>query len=77
MNYQILDETEFEDFDAALRDHGQRREYFELSEQVTGWETGVATVRNKKSGAERSYPIGNGTMFPADFVMELEQGAFV
>jgi hypothetical protein len=65
--YSILDNTEFEDFDAAIRDHGQQPADFELMESVTGLEKGVATVRSKKSGVERSYPIGNGTIFPADF----------
>ncbi len=77
MKYQILDETEFEDFDAAIRDHGQQPEDFELTERITRLEKGVAMVRSKKSGVERSYPIGNGTIFPADFAVELGQGVFV
>ena len=76
MKYQILDETEFVDFDGAIRDHGQQPEDFELTENVTGLEKGAATVRSKKSGVERSYPIGNGTIFPADFAVELGQGLF-
>ena len=77
MKYSILDESEFDDFYAAIRDHGQQPEDFELTERVTGLEKGVATVRRKKSGVERSYPIGNGTIFPADFAGELGQGLFV
>lgn len=77
MKYSILDETEFDDFDAAIRDHGQQRGNFELTESVTNWGKGVATVRSKKSGVERSYPIGNGTIFPADFAAELEKGVFM
>jgi hypothetical protein len=77
IKYQILDETEFDDFDAAIGDYGQQSEDFELTESVTALEKGVATVRSKKSGIERSYPIGNGTIFPADFALELGQGAFM
>ena len=77
MKYSILDKAEFDDFAAAIHDHGQHRGDFELTESVTGWEKGVATVRSKKSGVERSYPIGNGTIFPADFAAELEQGFFM
>jgi hypothetical protein len=77
MEYRILDKTEFEDFDAAVRNHGQKRENFELTEIITGLEKGVAMVRNKTSGVERCYSIGNGTIFPADFEMELEQGVFM
>jgi len=77
VNYQILDQTDLEDFDAAICDHGQQREDFELRERVTDWEKGIATVRNKTSGVERSYPIGNGTIFPEDFATELAQGVFM
>lgn len=76
MKYSILDENDFEDFDAAIRDRGQQPRDFELSESVTGMEMGVAMVRSKRSGVERFYPIGNETFFPADFAAELEQGAF-
>jgi hypothetical protein len=75
--YSILDETEFDDFYAAIRDDGQQPEDFEMTESVTGLEKGVATVRSKRSGIERSYPIGNGTIFPADFAAELGQGLFM
>ena len=77
MEYSILDETEFDDFYTAIRDQGQQPEDFELTESVTGWEKGVSTVRNKKSGVERSYLIGSGASFPADFVVELGQGLFI
>jgi hypothetical protein len=73
MKYSILDKTEFDDFDAAIRDHGQQPGDFDLTESVAGLEKGVATARSKKSGVERSYPIGNGTVFPADFAAELEE----
>jgi hypothetical protein len=72
-----MNQPEIEDFDAAIRDYGQLRQDFELSEEVTGLEKGVAIVRSRKSGVERSYPIGNTTIFPADFAMELKQGFFM
>jgi len=77
MKYSILDKSEFDDFETAIRDHGQQPGDFELTESVTGLEKGVATVRSKKSGLQRSYPIGNGTIFPADFAAELVQGVFM
>ncbi len=77
MRYSILDKAEFDDFDAAIRDHWRQPGDFELTERVTGFEKGVATVRSKKSGVERSYPIGNGTIFPGDFALELGRGVFM
>jgi hypothetical protein len=77
MSYQVLDQTDFDDFDEATCDQGQQPEDFELTESITGLEKGVATVRSKKSGVERSYPIGNGTIFPEDFALELGRGVFM
>jgi hypothetical protein len=76
MEFRLIDEPEMEDFDAAIRDDGQVREDFDLMENVTGWEEGVTIVRSKKSGVERSYPIGNATVFLADFAQELARGIF-
>jgi hypothetical protein len=76
MKYSILDKVEFDDYEVAIHDHGQQLGDFELTETLTGWEYGVATVRSKKSGVARFYTIGNNAIFPADFAAELEQGAF-
>jgi len=77
MSYQVLDQSDFDDFDTAICNHGPQPEDFELTETITGLEKGVATVRSKKSGVERSYPIGNGTIFPGDFALELGRGVFI
>jgi len=76
MGFLLIDNPEIEDFDAAIRDNGKLRQDFELTENVVGLETGTALVRSKKSGARCSYAIGNGTIFPADFIWDLEQGIF-
>jgi hypothetical protein len=79
MAFRLIDEIELEGFYAAVRANGQRPEDFDLTEKVEsaiGVEKGSAIVRSKKSGVERFYPIGHETIFPADFIQELEQGAF-
>ena len=77
--YLIIDAPEIEDYLAAIREAGLNPDDFELSETVIaliGPEAGSATVRHKRSGVERSYPIGHGTSFPADFAVELLRGVF-
>jgi hypothetical protein len=75
--YVVLDDVEIEDWYAAIRDAGQAPEDFEISETVTGLETGIATVTNRRSRVECTYPIGNLTIFPADFAQDVVQGAFM
>ena len=79
MPFRLIDDCEKKDFDAAICDAGQLPEDFELEERVTALfvvEEGIAIVRAKKSGVERFYPIGHQTIFPADFIQELEEGVF-
>jgi hypothetical protein len=77
--YLILDAPEIEGYLDAICDAGLNPDDFELSETVTasfGPEAGIATVRNKRSGVERSYSVGHSTIFPADFAKEVLQRAF-
>jgi hypothetical protein len=77
--YLIIDATDIEDYLADIREAGQDPDDFELLETVItliGPEAGRATVRHRRSGVERSYPMGHGTKFPADFAVELRQGVF-
>jgi hypothetical protein len=76
---EILDQDDIEDFCALICGAGLNPYDFELFETVTdfiGPEAGIATVRHKRSGVERSYPIGHGTSFPANFAVDLGQGVF-
>ena len=72
----LIDFSQIEDFDAALRENGQLPVDFELEEIVIGWWAGVAIVTSNQTGIKRSYPAGNGSIFPADFADELEQRIF-
>jgi hypothetical protein len=56
--YLMLDAPEIDDYRGAIRDAGLNPEDFDLTETVTGSETGIATVRNTRSAVERSYPMG-------------------
>ena len=83
-NFKIIDASEIEDFCTALRESGYAPEDFDIVEHADPLpvsskpepETGTATVSNKKTGAERTYPIGHETTWPADFAQELKAGAF-
>jgi hypothetical protein len=82
--YKIIDDVDIEDFHAEIRKFGQDPADFEISETVIHpptdcapfHETGTATVRNTKSGVERTYPIGHLATFPADFAQDLFNGVF-
>jgi len=79
--------SEAEDFEAELRRHKRSRDEFEItatlqkpfSQQagVISPYGGTVTIKNKKSGAERTYPTGGfGSSWVADFCADLETGVF-
>jgi hypothetical protein len=76
MTYTLLEGDDTGEFRQIIRDWGQNPDEFDLREVVTGLERGFAVVTHKRSGAVRSYPIGNGAVFPADFALDLGRGAF-
>ncbi len=79
MSFRLIDDCEIKALRAAVCEVGQRPEDFEIEEKITVpfvVEEGFAIVRNRKSGVVRSYPIGHETVFPGDFIRELEQGIF-
>jgi hypothetical protein len=79
MTYKLISDDEVQDFKAAIRDNRQQSQDFDLTERVeneTGLEKGVAVVKCNKSGVERTYPVGHGTIFSADFAQDLERGIF-
>jgi len=83
MKFQIIDETEMEDFHRALREAGHAPDDFVLSEKANllptsgiGFETGTVTVQNLNTGIERVYPIGHGAIWPADVHQDLSAGLF-
>ena len=74
--------SEAEDFEAELRRHKRSRDEFEIaatlqkpfSQQagVISPYGGTITIKNKRSGAERTYPTGYGSSWVADFSADLE-----
>ena len=76
--------SEAEDFEAELRRHKRSEDEFDivatpqkpLSQQagVISPYGGTITIKNKKSGAERTYPTGHGSSWVADFSADLEAG---
>ena len=79
----MIDESELEDFRAALREHGYTENDFELSEQKDPLPsqgitpvTGTVTVRNKKSGIEHTYESGHGTAWVVAFAEDLKAHRF-
>jgi len=79
----MVSSSEKEDFNSALKRAGHAPEDFEISQkedplpaQGVGPITGKVTVRNRKTGAERTYPAGYGTAWVVDFEGELRAGTF-
>jgi hypothetical protein len=79
----MIDASEDEDFDNALKRGGYKKEDFEivqsedpLPRQGIGHVTGTITVRNKRTGVHRTYNAGYATAWVADFDQDLQSGAF-
>jgi hypothetical protein len=82
-----IPKSEAEDFEAELRRHKRSEDEFEIvatpqkpfSQQagIISPYGGAITIKNKKSGAERTYPTGGfGSSWVADFCADLETGVF-
>ena len=77
-------ESEAEDFEAELRRHKRSKDEFDIvatqkklfSQQagVISPYGGTITIKNKKSGAERTYHTGYGSSWVADFSADLRTG---
>jgi hypothetical protein len=83
MNFRVIDESELEDFRTALHEAGYTPDDFVLTEEADplptcgiGFETGIVTVRNVKTGIEGIYPIGHGTTWPTDTALDIGAGFF-
>ena len=80
---EVRGADEFEDYAAALLDHGYSKDDFELSEQTDPIpagciypETGKVTIKFIKTDVERSYKAGYGSHWVADFKKDLKAGTF-
>lgn len=82
----MIDESEIDDFEKAVKERGLAPgdfEVFEVPERRAApfpgsvWDAGRVTVRFKNTGVTRTYRAGdNGTSWPADFEEDLRAGAF-
>jgi hypothetical protein len=82
MTIANIHKSEAEDFEAELRRHKRSEDEFEIvatpqmpySQQagVISPYGGTITIKNKKSGAERTYPTGSGSSWVVDFSADLE-----
>jgi hypothetical protein len=78
-----VDDSELNDFRAALRRHGLAESGFDVSSLERPLPvgrisptTGMVTVRNKKTGAKRTYEAGHGTAWVVQFEKDLNAGHF-
>ena len=79
----MVDDSEKEDFEQAIRNKGFSLDDFELTEkrdpaQGAGVHaiTGTVTIKRKSSGAKKSYQAGHGSAWPAEFENDLRRGVF-
>jgi len=79
----IIISSELEDFKAALQKYGYAEEDFELSEIENPIEagkiqsiTGEVTIKNKKSGIERTYKAGEQTAWVIELEDDLKRKVF-
>jgi hypothetical protein len=75
--------TETQDFNSAIKRAGYPKDEFEISEKedpspvgVVHAITGTVTVRNKRTGVERTYKAGHATAWVAEFEKDLQTGLF-
>lgn len=75
--------SEAEDFVNEVKRHRRLLEEFDVTatpQQLTGPGIspyrGTITIRNRKSGAERTYSTGHGSIWVAEFVRDLEAGVY-
>lgn len=79
----LIMQSEMKDFERALSDWGYDIDDFEIIEnenptpaQGVGFLTGTVTVRNKKTGIERTYKAGNHTNWAFHCAEHLRAGVF-
>lgn len=79
----MVDDSEREDFEQAIRRKGLDPDDFELIEtrdQPHGRETyaitGTVTIKRKSTDAEKSYQAGHRSAWPAEFENDLTSGVF-
>jgi hypothetical protein len=79
----MVDESEREDFQQAIRNKGFEPDDFELTEKQDPPQgggiyaiKGTVTIERKSTGARKSYQAGHGSAWPAEFEDDLESGAF-
>ncbi|MEO6920306.1 MAG: transcriptional regulator [Collimonas sp.] len=81
---KLIEPDERNDFHAILQGRHLDADDFELHEmdttdpktdEILGL-TGFVTVSRKSSGRKKQYPIGDGSIWVAEFERDLLQGAF-
>lgn len=79
----MIDESEREDYEQAIRESGIELSDFELIESqcVTGSAgvkpiSGTVTVRRKSTETQRVYQAGHRTAWPIEFIDDLKNGRF-
>jgi len=79
----IVDASAREDFDSAIERAGLPKDEFEISEKEDPFPaqsivpiTGTVTVRNKRTGVERTYKAGHATAWVVEFEKDLHMGLF-
>lgn len=74
---RLIGGDEIEDFESTIKNHGRNREDYELIEKpdpISEFIVGRVTVKNKKSGATKTYRAGHGSAWVIDFEKDLEAG---
>lgn len=79
----MIDDSERDDFEQAIRTKSFDLDDFELIEKhdPPGREdihpiTGTVTIKRRSSGIERTYQAGYGSTWPAQFSDDLNNGVF-
>ena len=79
----LIDETEREDLERAIKDEGYEVSDFSVSEEAKdlprgkiGLVTGIVKIERISTGIVRTYHGGHGSSWPAEFHRELKGGLF-
>jgi hypothetical protein len=80
-NFISISKTEIEDCESTCRRHGLDFSEFSLREHdVTEPEEGVYYISGQitfsRNGASRTYKTGNGTSWPVNFDVDVQNGFF-
>ncbi len=79
----MIDDSEKEDFENAIREKGYEVDDFEMIENedppsggVIYAVTGTVTIRRKSTSIEKLYRAGHGSSWPTEFSDDLNSGLF-